>query len=115
MEMYMKRSANYGEDESESYSIIEKEEHKYGSVDIDKHTLINILKEIKALKESKNAKSMFDVAIDQENKIEVENLLLKLALMNLGFVPGKDDSVDKFHQMLSLYISDEDVQQYLSL
>jgi hypothetical protein len=110
--MYVKRSGNYNQEESESYST-EKEEHKYASVDIDKNMLINILKEIKALKESKNTKNMFDDATDQENKIEVEKMLLKLALMNLGFVPGKDDSIEKFHQMLNLYISDEDVQQHL--
>jgi hypothetical protein len=115
MEMYMYRSGSYEEEGAlTELFLTEKEEHKYASVDIDKNKLIDILKEISTLKESKNAKNMFDGATDQENKIEIENILLKLALMNLGFVPGKDDSVEKFHQKLSLYLSDKDVQQYLS-
>jgi hypothetical protein len=86
---------------------------KVKTIKIDKTKLIHILNELRELKETDLINSLLETTMEQDNR-ELEEILLKTALINVGFIPGKDDSFVKFYEMLYFYKSDSEVKEYLS-
>jgi hypothetical protein len=82
------------------------------SVEINKQKLLKILQVIKELKESEEGRSLF-LNHKRCGNVEIENLLLRMALMKVGFVPSKDNSVQKFRDTLYYYRSRNDVKEYI--
>jgi hypothetical protein len=103
--MFFMRSGECKEDaNAEDQTPIENEGKK---VEIDKNKLIETLIEMKELKQSDLS------AFESSNEQELETILLKLALMKVGFVPGNDNSVKVFYETLACYESDNEIKAYL--
>jgi hypothetical protein len=86
---------------------IKTEEKK--TTEINKSKLLDILKEMKALKESDTT------ALEDANEQELEKIILKLALMKVGYVLGNDNSIEAFYEAISCYESDAEVTAYWPL
>jgi hypothetical protein len=106
--MFCERSGYTENDKSIQNEIPIKTVEKK-TTEISKSKLLDILKEMKALKESDTT------ALGNANEQELEKIILKLALMKVGYVPGNDNSVEAFYEALLCYESDSEVMTYLPL
>jgi hypothetical protein len=77
-----------------------------------KTKILQILKEFVLLKESDVIKSIYENVNKVENT-DLQDICLKLALMKIGFMPEKDNSLNRFYQELDSYTSDIDIKEYL--
>jgi hypothetical protein len=103
--MFFMRSGDYKEDANAEEQTPIQNENK--NAEIDKNKLIETLIEMKELKQSDLS------TFESSNEQELETILLKLALMRVGFTPGNDDSVKVFYETLACYESDDHIKAYL--
>jgi hypothetical protein len=107
--MFIKRSGNTNTNNTSSdlISSVKNDTQNVNIVNIDKAKLIQILKELRKI-ETEAIDNLFESIITQD-------LMLELTLMNAGFSPKKDDSIQKFNEMVTLYKTDDEVKECLSL
>jgi hypothetical protein len=111
MKMYIRRS---GKQESDTNSCLAqtKMSEETKSVSIDKLQLIQILQIIQEVRQS-NELNLLAGTNNLQNDKQLTSMLIKIALIKVGYIPEKDNSVEEFYNKLTYYMSDDEIKGYL--
>jgi hypothetical protein len=109
--MFMRRSADF-EIKRDVPKLTPIKIEQVKSVKIDKSKLIEILKEIRRIKETDTFSTLMK-STNGQSEYDFDDMILKLALMKTGFVPEKDNSVKVFNEMFIYYMFYNEIQIYL--